>query len=223
MIGFKTNDIPITDEFVVSKPLPEELAKDVLTNLSCHVDHEGFDLNEIEQHYYKHNGVFLYHDKTWYKDGGKDKGTNGVLYNWIESTQPDSNLIIDHSHFVFRYPIVGEAAKQIKLYSQFRPELLRLLSSKFKCGLDFCVDYISEDRVEPIVHIEWDYDNIEELMKNKAYVEGLLQTIEWEQIVNIILRYNKLARINKITAFEQADFRSMLVFGKKSYYLIPTL
>ena len=67
MIGFKTNDIPITDEFVVSKPLPEELAKDVLTNLSCHVDHEGFDLNEIEQHYYKHNGVFLYHDKTWYK------------------------------------------------------------------------------------------------------------------------------------------------------------
>jgi len=51
----------------------------------------------------------------------------------------------------------------------------------------------------------------------------LLSTMDWEQTIKTVLRYNELARENKITAFEQADFRSMLIFGKKSYYLIPTL
>jgi len=220
---FKTNSIPDTNQLAVSKPLPEDIAENILLNLGCHVDHEGFDLNEIEQHYYKHNNITLHHDKTWYKDGGKEKGTNGVLYNWIEQFEPIKNIIIDHSHFVFRYPLVGEAAKQVKEYSQHRPELLRILSSTFKCGLDFCVDYLSVDRVEPIVHIEWDYDNIEDLIENKKCVESAIDGIEWDVIVKIILKYNTLARVNKITAFEQADFRSMLVFGKKSYHLIPTL
>lgn len=220
---FVANNIPNVDEFVVTKPLPENLAESVLLNLGCHVDHEGFDLNEIEQHYYKHNGIALFQDKTWYKDGGQEKGTNGVLYNWIEATQTLNNIIIDHSHFVFRYPIVGDAAKQIKEYSKVRPELLRILSSNFKCGLDFCIDHISEERVEPIVHIEWDYDNLKDLLENKNYVESLLTQIEWDTIIKIILRYNSLSRANKITAFEQADFRSMLIFGRKSYHLIPTL
>lgn len=223
MISYKIHNIPQINEFVVDKPLPDELAEDVLLNLGCHVDHEGFDLNEIEQYYYKHNNVQLYHDKTWYKDGGQSKGTNGVLFPWIEEIQPTSKLIIDHSHFVFRYPITGEAAKQIKHYSQERPELLRILSSRFKCGLDFCIDYLGSERVEPIVHIEWDFDNTTDLLTNKAYVESILSEMNWNQTTEIILRYNTLARHNKITAFDQADFRSMLVFGKKSYYLIPTL
>lgn len=223
MIKYTANDIPKINEFVVDKPLPTDLAENILLNLGCHVDHEGFDLNEIEQHYYKHNGVELYHDNTWYKDGGQAKGTNGVLYTWINKAQSASELIIDHSHFVFRYPITGDAAKQIKHYSQTRPELIRLLSTTFKCGLDLCIDYLGKDRVEPIVHIEWDYDNTADLLENKLYVESLLDKTNWKQYIDIILRYNKLAKKNKITAFDQADFRSMLVFGKKSYYLIPTL
>lgn len=220
---FKASNIPNVDQLAVNKPLPEEIAEHILLNQSCHVDHEGFDLNEIEQQYYKYNNIALYQDKTWYKDGGQEKGANGVLHSWIEEFKPLQNIIIDHSHFVFRYPITGEAANQVKKYSQQRPELLRVLSSAFKCGLDFCIDYLSTDRVEPIVHIEWDYDNIVDMLKDKDYVESTIREVEWDQIVKIILKYNKLSRINKITAFEQADFRSMLVFGKKSYYLIPTL
>jgi hypothetical protein len=223
MIKYTAKDIPQINKLVIDKPLPESTAESVLFNLGCHVDHEGFDLNEIEQHYYKHNGIALHHDKTWYKDGGQEKGTNGVLHDWIGEIQPKDQLIVDHSHFVFKYPITGEAANQIKYYSQQRPELLRILSSGFKCGLDLCIDYINSDRVEPIVHIEWDFDSITDLLTNKTYVEDQLKNIDWQQTINIVLRYNKLARINKITAFEQADFRSMLVFGKKSYYLIPTL
>lgn len=223
MISFKINNIPQNNKEVVCNPLPDTIAKDTLLNLGCHVDHEGFDLNEIEQLYYKYNNVHLYHDKTWYKDGGQEKGTNGVLYDWFEQIDPIEKLIVDHSHFVFRYPIVGEAANQIKEYAKTRVELLRLLSTNFKCGLDLCIDYINGTIVEPIVHIEWDFDNHEDLAVNVFYIQSILKDVDWNQTVKTITQYNKQAKKNKITAFEQADFRSMLIFGKKSYYLIPTL
>lgn len=223
MITYSINKLPAINKNAIKKPLPADLAKDVLFRLGCHVDHEGFDLNEIEQYYYKYNSVELHHDNTWYKDGGQTMGTNSVLYDWIVQRDTNEKLIIDHSSIVVKYPITGEAADQLKKYSKDRPELLRMLSSNFKCGLDLCIDCYNEDRVEPIVHIEWDYDDASSLEKDKNYVESILSQLDWKSLLGVILRYNKLARINRISAFDQADFRSMLIFGKKSYNLIPTL
>jgi len=56
---------PIYHNITISKPLPDDIAQHVLLNYTCHVDHEGFDLNEIEQEYYKHNNVSLEHDTTF--------------------------------------------------------------------------------------------------------------------------------------------------------------
>ena len=128
---------------IVHNPLSNMEAAVLLKTGQCHVDHEGFDLNEIERAYYEFNGLSLYHDDTWYKDGGQESGTNSILQPWFVQINK-SNLIIDHSHFVFRYPITGEARNQILKFSKERPELLRLLSVNFKCGLDLCVDYINE-------------------------------------------------------------------------------
>jgi hypothetical protein len=190
----------------------------------CHVDHEGFDLNEIERAYYEFNGLSLYHDDTWYKDGGKAAGTNSILQPWFVQINK-SNLIIDHSHFVFRYPITGEARNQILEFSKERPELLRLLSVNFKCGLDLCVDYINEEDsiIEPVVHIEWDFDNMFDLIKTSLEVKQVIDNKEWIESIPSILRYNKLAKRKKVDAFDQADTRAMILFGAKAYKLISTL
>ena len=119
----------------ITEPLPEELEKAVLLNLSCHVDHEGFDLNEIEQVYCKANDISLTNDSTWYKDGGMTNGATAVIHPWDVSIL-DSSLIVDHAHFVFRYAFEGAAREQVLKYTNQRPELYRLLSSRFKCGLD---------------------------------------------------------------------------------------
>ena len=222
-ISNKSNSV---NEYAVSNPLPKELIDKILLNLSTHVDHEGFDLNEIEQAYYYYNNVSLIHDTTWYKDGGKGKGTNAVIYPWLtQVNQQEEQLIIDHSHFVFRYPIVGDARIQLLECSKQRPELLRVLSATFKCGLDLCIDYFNHttNTVEPVVHIEWDYDNIEQMQSDALEIESILHEKTWISIVPAILRYNKLAKKNKIDAFGQADARSMMLFGDKSYKLIPTL
>ena len=210
---------------IVCNPLPEDIAESILLNESCHVDHEGFDLNKIEQEYYKFNGLSLTQDSTWYKDGGKSNGTNAILQPWIEQYTNTTDLIIDHSHFVFKYQIVDKAAEQILKYSDKRPELLRLLSTSYKCGLDLCIDYINREYkvVEPVVHIEWDFDNFIDL-KNSAYeVKMLLDSEYWKICLPSILNFNRLAKAKKIDAFAQADVRSMLLFGSKSYKLIPTL
>jgi hypothetical protein len=212
---------PTYQDIQISKSLPKDIAEHVLLNYTCHVDHEGFDLNEIEQTYYKYNNVSLEHDTTWYKDGDASKGAHAIIQPWLVQAG-DSELILDHSQFVFRYPLSGDAAAQVKAYAKQRPELLRILSTEFKCGLDLCIDYIAADRVHPVVHIEWDYRDVSHMLDDIDHVESCLRDTDWKQILPIITRFNYMSKYS-LDAFQQADFRSMLLFGRKSYKLIPTL
>ena len=210
---------------LISNPLYPEVCN-ILLEGTCHVDHEGFDLNEIEQALYKENGILVTYDSTWYKDGGQDAGTNAILQKWFEQKAVTGNsLIIDHSHFVFKYPIVGEARNQILRFVPERPELLRVLSTNYKCGLDLCIDYLDRENeiVQPIVHIEWDFDNFEDLSNAALEVKNVIESNEWMKSIDAILRYNKLAKLKRVSAFDQADTRSMILFGEKAYKLIPTL
>ena len=212
---------PVYSDIQISKPLPDDVAEHVLLNYTCHVDHEGFDLNEIEQAYYAHNDISLEHDTTWYKDGDAAKGAHAIIQPWL-TQQEHSALILDHSQFVFRYPLSGDAAEQVRSYAKQRPELLRILSTSFKCGLDLCIDYINDDRVIPVVHIEWDYANVSDMLVDISYVETVLEYTDWNETISVIKRFNMLSK-HSLDAFQQADFRSMLLFGCKSYKLIPTL
>lgn len=208
--------------FAATTPLEDP---SVLLELGCHIDHEGFDLNEIEQLYYKQQGIALTHDPTLYKDGGGITGATAIIQPWCIQKQVNTNtsLIVDHSQFVYRFPIAGAAREQIESYIPQRPELARLLSTNFKCGLDLCIDVAVDGRVEPVVHIEWDYDSYRDLFRDRHIVEDNVRDMDYDTIINAILHYNKLARKNKVDAFVQADTRSQLLFGHKSYKLIPTL
>jgi len=220
---FHYDSLPLIDVTAVCEPLPDWIVEEVLLKSPCHIDHEGYDLNLIEQTYYKHNGIHVSHDDTWYKDGGQSLGTNAIVYNWITQSGEIENLILDHSFIVVRYPILGKAREQILQYVPQRPELLRLLGVKLKCGLDLCIDYFTETSVEPIVHIEWDFTNLYDLQDAIIGVERLIYKNEWLDTIPTILQFNKMARKNKLDAFTQADVRSMIIFGDKSYKLIPTI
>ena len=78
--------------------------------------------------------------------------------------------------------------------------------------------------IEPIVHIEWDYNNTQELLQKALEVQRVINTTtEWKEVIPIILRYNRIARVKQIDAFTQADTRSQILLGEKAYKLIPTL
>ena len=209
--------------YVVSTPLEDP---SILLTSGCHVDHEGFDLNEIEQAYYKAAGIIMSHDTTWYKDG--DGSTTAIIQPWFTQTNKivysaEDQLIIDHSHFVYKYPIRGEAEEQIRQYIPQRPELLRLLSTRFKCGLDFCVDLFTEAGVQPIVHIEWDYYNFKDMHYNAYRLSDYIESKEWMSKIQSIKEFNQTMHTSELGAFEQADFRAIRMFGDRAYKLIPTL
>ena len=192
--------------------------------VGCHVDHEGYDLNQIEQAYYKAHNVSLVHDPTLYKDGAGPAGTQAIIQPWGEQIKrSDFDLVIDHSHYVYRYPIRGAAAWQISQHTANRPELARLLAPTFKCGLDLCIDILYRGTIQPIVHIEWDYTTFDEMQIAAADVQNTVMHMEWSALVPAILKYNTLAKSKNIDAFTQADTRSQLLFGRNSYILVSTL
>jgi hypothetical protein len=59
--------------------------------------------------------------------------------------------------------------------------------------------------------------------KSRLYVENIIQSKTWLDSVPSIIEFNKLARLKKLDAFQQSDTRAMIIFGEKSYKLIPTL
>ena len=218
-------EIPLLRE--ACKPLKDT---SILLNGKCHVDHEGFDLNEIEQAYYETSGITITKDNTWYKDG--DGITSAVVQPWITSISDleldgGDQIILDHSHFVFKYPIGGAAFMQVRSFVPQRRELLRLVSTRFKCGLDLCLDLFTGDpdvgHVEPIVHIEWDYTDPDDLLLDSQVVVQRLGDIDWTKILPKIKKYNEKARRRNTDAFEQADYRSELIFADKAYKLVSTL
>lgn len=223
-IQFNEIDFSKFSKEICNIPLPENQVELLLTE-SCHIDHEGYDLNSIEQAYYNINNISVSYDSTWYKDGGKTSGTNAVILPWAIQKPTVTNVLIDHSHIVFRYPITGAAKQQIIQYASIRPELLKLISVNFKCGVDLCIDYIDSERnlVEPIVHIEWDFSNITELQNSMEQIKKIVDETNWTDAISIIRKFNKLAKQNKCSAFDQADTRAMMIFAEKSYKLIPSI
>jgi hypothetical protein len=73
------------------------------------------------------------------------------------------------------------------------------------------------------VHIEWDYETYEDLYKASIKLSSILRETKWHGNLDAVLNFNIRAVLNKLDGFEQADFRAMLMFGDKSYKLIPTL
>jgi hypothetical protein len=216
-----------TPVFEVTKPLEDPT---ILLTGGCHVDHEGYDLNEIEQAFYRNEGISLVKDPTWYKDGGGERVTTAILQPWIDQLNEimfgEDQLILDHSHFVYKFPIRGEAEQQVRQYAKQRPELLRLVSTNYKCGLDVCIDLLDGDEngsIQPIVHIEWDYDDFEDMYRDAIIISNTLKFKTWQDHIPTIKRYNQAARKAKEEAFKQANFRSQTIFGDKAYKLIPTL
>jgi hypothetical protein len=91
--------------------------------------------------------------------------------------------------------------------------------------LDLCIDYINQELniVEPVVHIEWDFTNVDQMILTAKDIESCIESGHIQKTLPAIIEFNKLARSKKIDAFTQADVRSLLMFGEKSYKLIPTL
>ena len=136
-------------------------------------DKDGYEIpTPLEHMHYEINGVTLNRDiqfhiapvQEWYKD----------------LDDAEEGLVLDHCMLLTRYAFAGEARKQIEEVSKQRPILQKLLNIKPKWGVDFSLDYVTHDVVMEVIHIEQDFDTIEEAQEARMKLENIIENTDWE-------------------------------------------
>lgn len=146
-------------------------------NLSmAYFDRDGFELNELEQKLYRTNNINV-----------DEKHLNHVAnhFKWIEKTDEDDRIIIDHSCMAQRWSYEGEARRGIQTAAVKRIELRKLLNIVPKWGFDFNLDYVGPDCCMELIHIECDRNSYDDIMECKERAEQLIINTDWMEVYHI--------------------------------------
>lgn len=155
-------------------PLPYLTIPITQVDLDCagiqFYDKDGFELTPLEIAYYKSNHIPM----------------NDYLYNmccqqpWILPTiKFGEGLSLDHSMILERYGFAGQAILQLNEARKLRPAILKILSTRRKWGIDFSLDYIMDDEVTDVFHIEIDSYSYDEILDVKACAEQVILNTDW--------------------------------------------
>lgn len=98
---------------------------------------------------------------------------------YTDIEQSEHGLVLDHCMLLSRYAFGGEAREQIVEISKNRPILQKLLNIKPKWGIDFSLDFVTHDIVMEVIHIEQDFDNINDAEQAKAKLEYIIDSTDW--------------------------------------------
>jgi hypothetical protein len=168
MILKKTNNDFDTHPYL-TKTIPQKL---VDTLPLKDFDKDGYEVPALlERAYYEAQGIQLNHEiqyhiapvKPWY----------------LDEEDSEQELVLDHCMLLQRFALGGEAKLQVEETIEARPILQKLLSIKPKWGIDFSLDYVSKDIVMEVIHIEQDFDNLEQAQEAKMKLENIIEKTDW--------------------------------------------
>lgn len=135
-------------------------------------DKDGYEVPAtLERAFYDAQGIKLNYDiqyhvapvKPWY----------------IDLEDSEQGLVLDHCMLLQRFALGGSAFSQVQETVQSRPILQKLLNIKPKWGIDFSLDYVSTDIVMEVIHIEQDFDNLENAQEAKEKLEYIIENTDW--------------------------------------------
>ena len=139
-------------------------------------DNDGFQLNKLEQIYYKTDGIKI----------GECLGVVSAHEPWIEASN-EARLIVDHSFIVTRYQYVEAAREQLFKLSDLFTYLRKYTLLRPKWGIDFALEYSGKEYIE-VVHIERDYSSYQQAAEAKANLEHFIVKQDWEHIAQQLIK-----------------------------------
>lgn len=158
-----------TDYPYLTKPIQKQLVE---TLPFKDFDKDGYEVpTPLEHLHYEANGVDLNREiqfhiapvQEWYRD--------------IE--QSEHGLVLDHCMLLTRYAFADQAREQIQDVCRNRPILQKLLNIKPKWGIDFSLDYVTHEVVMEVIHIEQDFDILEDAYDAKQRLENIIDNTDW--------------------------------------------
>ena len=170
---FKVKEYVIRDWPFLSTPLLDESVFERL-HYPEFFDRIGYELTYIESLYHKANNI-----SNLVLVPGSTTDASANIQDWFEQTEIHPNIYLDHCHVVTRFAYEGDAKEQILKYSEIYPRLRKLLQIKPKFGYDFCIDYIDNDKVFEICHIEHDFSDFEIYKRNIDYTQNFILSSNW--------------------------------------------
>lgn len=171
------NPVFTTDPYL-HNPIDTELLHKLRLD---HFDKDGYEVPTLlERFYYEAQGVRLddeiqYHiapAQAWYRD----------------SDNSEAGLVLDHCMLLTRHAFAGEARAQLVEAEKHRPIFNKLLGIQPKYGIDFSLDYITHDVCMEVIHIEQDFDNLEEANEAKQNLEQIIENTDWQQGAEDLLK-----------------------------------
>ena len=179
----------------ITKPMMDE---EVLAWSMKYFDKDGFEINELEQAYYRDNDIFIDGMHLFHIANQTD---------WIvDFEQSTFGCVVDHSMISTRWAFGGKAKEQLIALSYRKPELNKLLAIRPKWGIDFSLDYIYPGGCMELFHIEADYWTYEEALEGKWKAEELIMNADWEDQAETVLK--KKDQWIDLNADDQADWKA---------------
>lgn len=152
-------------------------------NLQCY-DKDGYELTKLEKLYYEAQGFKL----------NKFLNKHFLGSSWI--TLNHDNLYVEHSMLLNRCSFSGWAREQIYKYRPKFKLLNYLLHSKPKWGVDIAIDWITEDKIYEIIHLEYDSYDIQSAYEKKTCVEQFISSNDMVDIAQrIIAKYDEWSHL----------------------------
>jgi len=141
-------------------------------------DKDGYELTDLEQHYYRAQGLAVRHYTANHP---------GLFQTWI--TVDHEYLSIDHSCAMHRCNFTGAAREQLLEYRSQNPRLGWLLTSRQKWGLDLDIDYCDQDIALEVIHLEWDSYDAATAEEQRSCAEQLVLATDWIDAAHQIWRH----------------------------------
>jgi hypothetical protein len=157
----------------ISEPLPDESVFERLVAPEF-FDRFGYELTYVESLYHQHNNIAGH-----VLVPGSPTDAAACIQDWMIQEKQHPHIFLDHCHLNTRYAYEGKALEQIKRLSEKYPRLVKLLNIKPKYMVDFCVDYIKDDKVIELIHIEHDFHDFSQYKSHIAFCEVFIAETDW--------------------------------------------
>ena len=122
-------------------------------------DKDGYNLTELEQAIYAFNGF----------ETSNVLSERILCQEWFSSD--DKNIIVDHAYILTRCDFVDTCREVIYDHSIINKKFLYLLQCKRKWGVDIDINYIYNNKIYEVIHLEYDSYNYSEAISQKSYLE----------------------------------------------------
>jgi hypothetical protein len=184
----------------LTNPIDQQLVEQLRLD---HFDKDGYEVpTPLERCFYEAQGVDLNCEIQYHI---------APVQEWFKDTEySESGLVLDHCMLLKRYSIQGAARHQLELAAEDRPILNKLLGIKPKYGIDFSLDYITHDICMEVIHIEQDFDNIEDANTAKERLEHIIETTDWQAGAEELLA--RKAEWEHLSSDDHSDYKAQF-FG----------